>query len=90
MLKHADTLADLPFYKRIAKGFGESAEGIVAVLGKNTKRAFRVFKAGTHLKAEIDRSIAAFVASIAGLLLSLSGSVTSFLLRKLTFGLTRA
>lgn len=90
VLKHADTLADLPFYKRIAKGFGESAEAVIGVLGKNTKRAFRVFKAGTHLKAEIDRSVATLVASIAGLLLSLSGSVTSFLLKKLTLGFTRA
>ncbi len=89
VLKHADTLADLPFYKRVAKGFGKSAESVVAVLGKNAKRAFRVFRAGTHLKAQIDRSFAALAASIAGLLLSLSGSVSSFLLKRLTFGLIR-
>lgn len=89
MLKHANTLADLPFYKRVAKGFGKSAESVVAVLGKNAKRAFRVFRAGTHLKAQIDRSFAALAASIAGLLLSLSGSVSSFFLKRLARGLIR-
>ena len=80
VLKHADTLADLPFYKRIAKGFGESAEAVIGVLGK----------AGTHLKAQIDRSLAGLAASIAGLLLSLSGSLTSFFLKKISLGFLHA
>lgn len=82
VLKQADTLADLPFYKRVATAFGEGAESVVTILGKNTKRAFRVYRAGSHIAARIHGFTAALIASITGLLLSLSGSVSTFLYKR--------
>lgn len=82
VLKHADTLADLPFYKRVAVAFGEGAESVVTILGKNTKRAFRVYRAGSHLAVRIHAFTAGLIASITGLLLSLSGSLSTFLYKR--------
>lgn len=84
VLKHADTLADLPFYKRIATAMGESTETVLTVLGKNSKHAFRVYRAGRHVKAAIGGSVAALLASLGGLLLSLSGSMTTTIVKQMT------
>lgn len=84
VLKHADTLADLPFYRRIAMAMGESTETVVTVLGKNSKTAFRAYRAGRHVKAAIGGSVAALLASLGGILLSLSGSMTTAIVKRMT------
>lgn len=84
VLQQADSLADLPFYRRVATSMGESTEAVVTLLGKNTKRAFRVYRAGRHLTLAIAGGVAGLVASLAGLLLSLSGSITTTLARQMT------
>ena len=67
----------------------DDADDLPDGLARPCAGLFRVSNA-TGTRAQIDRSVAALVASIARLLLSLSGSVTSFLLKKLALGLPRS
>lgn len=90
VLQQADSLADLPFYRRVATSMGESTEAVVTLLGKNTKRTFRVYRAGRHLTLAIAGGVAGLVASLAGMLLSLSGSMMSLLGKRFARRLTRA
>lgn len=81
VLKQADSLADLPLYRRIARVLGDRTETVVGMLGKSSKRAFRVYRAGTRVRLLIGGWTAALLASLAGLAVSLSGHLTSRLTR---------
>lgn len=82
VLEHADDLADLPFYKRVATSLGEGAEGAVSILGKSTKRGFRVYKATAATKRKLAGFGALLLSSSLGLLASLSSSLVRLLARR--------
>jgi hypothetical protein len=86
VLRQADGVADLPFYRRVARTFGDRTAGVVTVLGKDTKRAFRVYKASRPVVAMTVGFAGLLAASIGGLLLSLSTWASTRLAR---FVLTR-
>jgi len=82
MLGQADRLADLPFYRRVAQALGKNTEPVLATLGKQTRHAFRVYRAGKRAWLTAGGWVAALVTGLGGLLLSLSGSAISFLLKR--------
>jgi hypothetical protein len=90
VLRHADGIGDLPYYGRIARVFGERAGGVVTLLGKDAKRAFRVYKASRPAVALILGFAALLVASMVGLLASLSTYASTLLARRFLLRLGRA
>ncbi|WP_027134432.1 hypothetical protein [Geminicoccus roseus] len=82
VLKQADDLADLSFYQRIAKAMGPTTEAVLTLVGKNSKTAFRVYRAGKRVQATIGGWMMALLTGLGGLVASLSSSLTSSLARR--------
>jgi hypothetical protein len=90
VLQQADTLADLPLYKRVAKVFGKDSESVVGVLGKDTKRVFRVVRATWPVMARLGSYAALLLGCLGGLLVSLSGCLSTWLSKRLLRAAMRA
>jgi gamma-glutamyltranspeptidase/glutathione hydrolase len=82
VLQQADRLADLPFYRRVGQVLGKNTEPVLGLLGKHTRQAFRVYRAGKRAWLTTGGWLAALAMSLGGLLLSLSGSAASHLLKR--------
>lgn len=84
-LKHADDLAELPHYRRMARVFGANADGVIDLIGKHWKQAFwKAGKAGARATAELAVWYASLAASLTAFLIALSTTASAWLVKRLT------
>jgi hypothetical protein len=74
----------------VAKVFGKDSESVVGVLGKDTKRVFRVVRATWPVMARLGSYAALLLGCLGGLLVSLSGSLSTWLSKRLLRAAMRA
>jgi hypothetical protein len=89
VMREAESLSDLPLYRRIARTFGQKADGVITALGHGSKRVFRVYKASRPVVLALAGYLTLIGGSVAALLLSLSAPASSWLLRRVTLRLNR-
>lgn len=82
-LRHADDLAELPHYRRMARLFGDKTDGVIELIGKTWKQAFwKAGKAGAKATTELAVWYAGLAASLTAFAVSLSTTASAWYIKR--------